>query len=89
MEGGSISPRKSCTAQFKFEVVEVAKEKGNREAGRLFDVRESRVREWRKDETVLKSLHKRKCAIRFRRFLWQTIEEKKTMIGLLTKERKV
>jgi transposase-like protein len=46
MEGGSISQRKSYTAQFKLEVVEVAKEKGNREAGRLFNVGESSVREW-------------------------------------------
>jgi hypothetical protein len=35
MEGGSISQRKSYTAQFKLEVIEVAKEKGNHEAGRL------------------------------------------------------
>jgi len=37
MEGGSTSNslRKSYTAKFKLEVVEVAKEKGNREAGRL------------------------------------------------------
>ena len=39
MEGGSTgnSRRKSYTAKFKLEVVEVAKEKGNREAGRLFN----------------------------------------------------
>jgi hypothetical protein len=43
MEGGSISQRKSHTAQFKLEVVEVAKEKGNRETGRLFNVGESNV----------------------------------------------
>jgi len=43
MEGGSTgnSRRKSYTAKFKLEVVEVAKEKGNREAGRLFNVGES------------------------------------------------
>jgi hypothetical protein len=37
MEGGSTgnSRRKSYTSKFKLEVVEVAKEKGNREAGRL------------------------------------------------------
>jgi transposase-like protein len=46
MEGRSIFRRKSYTAQFKLEVVEVAKEKGNREAGRLFKVGESSVREW-------------------------------------------
>jgi hypothetical protein len=44
MEGGSICQNKSYTAQFKLEVVEVGKEKGNREAGRLFNVRESSVR---------------------------------------------
>jgi transposase-like protein len=77
MEGGSISRRKSYTAQFKLEVVEVAKEKGNRETGRLFNVGESSVWEWRKAETVLKSLHKRKRAKRFRRCLWPTIEKKK------------
>ena len=40
MEGGSTgnSRRKSYTAKFKLEVVEFAKEKGNREAGRLFNV---------------------------------------------------
>jgi hypothetical protein len=76
MEGGGISRRKSYTAQFKLEVVEVAKEKGNREAGRLFKVAESSVRDWRKAETVLKSVHKRKRAMRFRRCLWPTIEKK-------------
>ena len=45
MEGGSTgnSRRKSYTAKFKLEVVEVAKEKGNREAGRLFNVGDSSV----------------------------------------------
>jgi len=76
MKGGSISRRKSYTAQFKLEVVEVANEKGNHEAGRLFKVGESSVREWQKAETVLKSLHKRKRAMRFRRCLWSTIEKK-------------
>jgi len=76
MEGGSISRGKSHTAQFKLEVIEVAKEKGNHEAGRLFNVGESSVWEWRKAETVLKSLHKRKRAMRFRRCLWPTIEKK-------------
>jgi transposase-like protein len=77
MEGRSISWRKSYKAQFKLEVIEVAKEKGNRDAGRLFNVEESSVREWRKAETVLKSLHTRKRAMRFRRCLWPTIEKKK------------
>jgi hypothetical protein len=76
MEGGSISWRKSYTAQFKLEIVEVTKEKWSHEAGRMFNVGESSVRERRKAETVLKSLHKRKHATRFRRCLWPTIEKK-------------
>jgi len=45
MEGGSTgnSRRKSYTTKFKLEVIEVAKEKGNREAGRLFNVGESSI----------------------------------------------
>jgi transposase-like protein len=76
MEGRSISQRKSYTAQFKLEVIEVAKEKGNCEAGGLFNVGESSVREWRKAETVLKSLHKRKHAMRLRNCFWPTTEKK-------------
>jgi hypothetical protein len=34
-----------------------------------FNVGESSVQEWRKAETVLKSLHKKKRAMRFRRCL--------------------
>jgi hypothetical protein len=43
MEGGSTgnSRRKSYTTKFKLKVVEVAKEKGNRKTGRLFNVGES------------------------------------------------
>ena len=47
----------------------------------VFNVGESNVREWRKAETVLKSLHKRKRAMRFRRCLWPTIEIKTVYLG--------
>jgi transposase-like protein len=78
MEGRTTdnSRRKSFTTKFKLEVVEVAKEKRNREAGRLFNVGESSVREWRKAETVLNVLHKNKRAMRFGRCLWPTIGKK-------------
>jgi hypothetical protein len=78
MEGGSAgnSWRKSYTTKFKLEIMEVAKEKGNREAGRLFNVGESSVREWQKAETVLNVLHKKKRAMQFGRCLWPTIEKK-------------
>jgi hypothetical protein len=67
MEGGSISRKKSYTAQFKLE--------GNREAVRPCNVGEIGVWEWRKAETVLKSLRMRKHAMRFRRCLWPTTEK--------------
>jgi transposase-like protein len=70
---GKVFPGGNHTDQFKLDVVEVAKEKGNREAGRLFNVGESSVREWRKAETVLKSLLKRKRAMKFRRCLYDWV----------------
>jgi transposase-like protein len=41
---------------FKLEVVDLVKEKGNREAARKFNVGETSVREWRKEETVINCL---------------------------------
>jgi hypothetical protein len=38
---------------FKLEVVDFAKEKGNREAARKFNVGETSVWEWRKEEVVI------------------------------------
>jgi transposase-like protein len=85
MAAGSVSRRKSYTAQFKLEVIEAAKEKGNREAARQFDVGESSVREWRKTEAVLKCSHKRKRAMRFRKCLWPNAEKK--LYDWVVKER--
>jgi hypothetical protein len=39
---------------FKLEAVDFAKEKGNREAARKFNVEETSVWEWRKEEAVIK-----------------------------------
>jgi hypothetical protein len=41
---------------FKLEAVDFAKEKGNREAARKFNVGETSVQEWRKEEVVVKCL---------------------------------
>jgi uncharacterized protein (DUF305 family) len=38
---------------FKLEVADFAKEKGNRETARKFNVGETSVREWRKEEAVM------------------------------------
>jgi hypothetical protein len=42
---------------FKLEVVDFMKAKGNREAARKFNVGETSVQEWRKEEAVIKCLH--------------------------------
>jgi hypothetical protein len=47
---------------FKLEVVDFAKEKGNCETARKFKVGETNVREWRKEEAAIKSLHQKKRA---------------------------
>jgi hypothetical protein len=38
---------------FKLEVVDFTKEKGNREAARKFNVGETSIREWRKEEVMV------------------------------------
>jgi hypothetical protein len=75
MEKESIVRRKSYTAMFKLEVVEFTKEKGNREAARKFNVGETSVREWRKEEVAIKCLHRKKCALRYRRCFWPELEK--------------
>jgi hypothetical protein len=42
---------------FKLEVVDFAKEKGNREAARKFNVGETSIWEWKKEEAVIMCLH--------------------------------
>jgi hypothetical protein len=60
---------------FKLDVVDFAKEKGNREAVRKFNVGETSVREWRKEEAVIKCLHQKKHAMRYRRCFWSELEK--------------
>jgi transposase-like protein len=57
MEKKNTVRRKSYTAMFKLEVVDFVKEKGNREAARKFNVGETSVREWLKEEAAMKCLH--------------------------------
>jgi hypothetical protein len=47
---------------FKLETVNFTKEKGNREAARKFNVGETSIREWRKEEVAIKCLHRKKRA---------------------------
>jgi transposase-like protein len=52
---------------FKLEVVDFVKEKGYCEAAKKFNVGETSVREWRKEEATIKCLLKKKRAMRL---LW-------------------
>jgi hypothetical protein len=85
MKKESIVRRKSYTAMFKLEVVDFAKEKGNREAARKFNVGETSIREWRKEEVAIMCLHRKKRAMRYRRCFWQ--ELKKTLVEWVLSER--
>jgi transposase-like protein len=75
MEKKNIVRRKSYTAMFKLEVVDFTKEKGNREAARKFNVGETIVHEWRKEEAAIKCLHRKKHALRYRRCFWPELEK--------------
>ncbi|VDP48845.1 unnamed protein product [Soboliphyme baturini] len=59
MEKNTVQ-RKSYTAMLKLEAVNFAKEKGNREAVRKFNVGECSVWEWKEEKIVLKCLHQKK-----------------------------
>jgi hypothetical protein len=63
MEKKNIVRRKLYTAMFKLEVVDFAKEKGNLETARKFNVGETSIWEWRKEETVIKCLHQKERAL--------------------------
>jgi hypothetical protein len=63
--------KKYCAEKivYSYVFVDFAKEKGNREAVRKFNVGETSVREWRKEEAVIKCLHQKKRAMRYKKTL--------------------
>jgi hypothetical protein len=62
MEKKNIVGRKLYTVMFKLEVVDFMKQKGNREAARKFNVGETSVCEWRKEQVAIKCLLQKKHA---------------------------
>jgi hypothetical protein len=60
---------------FKLEVVDFAKEKGNCEAARKFNVGETSIWEWRKEEVVIKCLYQKKRTMGYRRCFWPELEK--------------
>jgi hypothetical protein len=71
---------------FKLEVVDFAKEKGNRVAARKFNVGETSVREWRKEEAAVKCLHRKKHAMRYRRCFWPELGKKTLVEWVLSRD---
>lgn len=67
--------RKSYTTERKLEIINFAEEKGNRAAGKHFDVDESCIREWRKKKTVLEAIPKDKKSLRFKKERFPSLEK--------------
>lgn len=67
MENTNPKQRRRFTAGFKLNVIQLAKEKGNRAAGREYGIDASVIRRWRANEEKLKSLPKGKKANRGRK----------------------
>lgn len=77
MDIPSNSKRRSYTAKFKLNAVQLAKKIGNRAAAREVCVDEKRIREWRNQETLLQKMPKTKRAQRRGpRAHWEELEKK-------------
>jgi hypothetical protein len=70
---------------FKLEVVDFAKEKGNHEAARKFNVGETSIWEWSKEEAIIKRLGRKQRAMSYTRCFWPELE--KTLVEWVLSER--
>ena len=70
-----MSRRASFTTSFKLSVCKVAKEEGNRSAGRKFGVSESNIRRWSAEKPKLVELPKNKKALQGASAKWPKLEE--------------
>ena len=80
------SPRASYTASFKLRVVAYAVDKGNRAAGKQFNVDESCVRRWRSQREKLLKTPRNKRAQRGRSAAFPELE--KEVAEWITEKRK-
>ncbi|GFX28447.1 hypothetical protein TNCV_1152561 [Trichonephila clavipes] len=56
---------KRSKTQCRFQyLIQFANENGNRAAARMFDIGESSIREWEKNEMTIINMPKKKCALR-------------------------
>lgn len=72
------SKRRSFTTELKLEVISYAEEKGNRAAGKRFEVDESCIREWRKKKKILEQIPKQKKSLRYRKEKFPEMEKELT-----------
>ncbi|GFX42437.1 HTH CENPB-type domain-containing protein [Trichonephila clavipes] len=63
------------SAGFKIKVIQFAKENGNQAVARMFDIGESSIREWKKNEMTLINMPKKKCALHKGVTKWPILEE--------------
>ena len=80
------SPRTSYCASFKLRVVAYAVDKGNRAAGKQFNVDESCVRRWRSQREKLLETPRNKRALRGRSAAFPELE--KEVAEWITEKRK-
>ncbi|GFX40213.1 HTH CENPB-type domain-containing protein [Trichonephila clavipes] len=67
--------RSKHRAGFKIKVIQFAKENGNCAAARMFDIGDSSIREWKKNEMTIINMPKKKCALRKGVPKWPILEE--------------
>ena len=68
--------RHAYNAEFKLKAISHAVEHGNRAAAREFNVNESMVRKWRKQEDDLRQVKKTKRSFRGNKARWLPLEDK-------------
>lgn len=67
--------RRSYDAKFKLRAVEFAVERGNRTAGRQFEVSEKLIRDWRKASPMLRTMKSTKKVIRGKKARWPGLKQ--------------
>lgn len=83
---GRGSPRVSYTASFKLRVVAHAVDKGNRSAGKQFNIDESCVRRWRSQRENILQIPRNKRALRGRSAVFPELERE--VAAWITEKRK-
>ena len=68
--------RHAYKASLKLKAIEYAVAHGNRAAARHFNVNESMVRKWRKQEEALRQVKKNKLSFRGHKARWPELEDR-------------